>query len=304
MSDPSQPDPDDADRDRGASADTERVRELRAQLELLREENRRLRREHRRARRATHRRTAVGFVGLGLLALGAATAFPGSRDVLLALAGVGLFSGVLVYYLTPERFVAASVGERVYDAHRLTGEALVADLGLTDVGVYLPTSDGARLFVPQFDAFEAPAQDDLDGVVVVSGDERRRGIAVHPTGDGLAREFERVVVDDPASTPERLGEQLTDALVEAFELATSASVDRGESGRVTIGIEQPVYDNVDGFDHPIASLIGVAFARTLDRPVEVETVLADGDRVDVLITATWDAEAELSSGAESDANQR
>ncbi|MGA9402004.1 hypothetical protein [Haladaptatus sp.] len=38
--------------------------------------------------------------------------FPTSRTVLFALVGTGLFGAVLIYFLTPEQFVSAAVGER------------------------------------------------------------------------------------------------------------------------------------------------------------------------------------------------
>lgn len=260
--------------------------ELRARLDLLREENRRLRRAHRRTRQTRYRRTAVGLAALGALALAGAALFPGPRDVLLALAGVGLFSGVLVYYLTPERFIAAPVGERIYGAYARTGEALVGDLGLRAERVYLPTDDGARLFVPQHAAYDVPTPADLDGVVVVTDEESRRGVAVHPTGAGLYREFERTVAGEPAADPDVLAEQLADALVEAFELADGASPDAGD-GRLTIGVSEPVYGPVDGFDHPVASFVGVGVARVRGEPVVVDVDPAEDGRVDALVTATW-----------------
>lgn len=268
--------------------------DLQARLAVLQEENRRLRAEHRRTLQARYRRSALGMVALGLVALGGAALFPGPREVLLALAGVGLFAGILVYYLTPERFIAASVGESVYDAHAATGDALVGDLGLTDHRVYVPAGERVRLFVPQHEAYEAPDEDDLDGAVVVTEDERTRGIAVHPTGGDLHAEFERTLAGEPSPDPGVLADQVADALVETFELADGATGD-GEAGRLTVEVAGPVYDDVGDFDHPVASLVGVTAAATLGRPVELEVSGGD-ERSDALVTATWDADDDDDSG--------
>ncbi|WP_223302225.1 hypothetical protein [Haladaptatus sp. R4] len=91
--------------------------ELAARVALLAEENERLRREYRRARQAEYRRTALALVGCGALAALAGVLFPDARSTLFALAGTGLFAGVLTYFLTPNRIVPASVGERTYAAY-------------------------------------------------------------------------------------------------------------------------------------------------------------------------------------------
>ena len=99
---------DDADE---GNADEE---ELLARIETLQDENERLRRELSAARRTRYRRTAIGMAFLGGLGLLGAGLIPSLRELLLALGGTGLFGALLTYYLTPERFVAASVGEAVY----------------------------------------------------------------------------------------------------------------------------------------------------------------------------------------------
>jgi hypothetical protein len=268
--------------------------DLRARLEVLREENRRLRAEHRRTLQARYRRSALGMAALGLVALGGAALFPGPREVLLALAGVGLFAGILVYYLTPERFIAASVGESVYDAYARTGDALAGDLGLTDRRVYVPAGEGVRLFVPQHESYEPPDEDDLDGAVVVTDEERTRGIAVSPTGGDLFVEFERTLAGEPSTEPSVLADQVADGVVEAFELADSASGD-GEAGRLNVEVTGSVYSDVGDFDHPVASFVGVATAGTLDVPVELDVTEGEGQS-DAVVTATWDADGNADSG--------
>jgi len=76
--------------------------------------------------------------------------FPDGREVLFALAAVGLFGGVLTYYLTPGTFVAADVGERIYAAMAANEAAIAGELGLSDDRIYVPAGEpvDARLYVP------------------------------------------------------------------------------------------------------------------------------------------------------------
>lgn len=268
--------------------------DLGARLAVLREENRRLRAEHRRTLQTRYRRSALGMAVLGLVALGGAALFPGPRDVLLALAGVGLFAGILVYYLTPERFIAASVGESVYDAYAQTGAALVGDLGLTDRRVYVPAGEGVQLFVPQHETYDPPTADELDGAIVVTENERTRGIAMSPTGGDLFVEFERTLAGEPSTDPPALANQVADSVVEAFELADDATGD-GEAGRLSVEVSGSVYADVADFDHPVASFVGVAVAATLDVPVELDVTEGEGQS-DAIVTATWDADGNADSG--------
>ena len=285
-----------ADRDAEAEqfADDETAADLAAQVELLAAENRRLREEYVRARQTTHRRTALGLFAVGALAVLGALALPGSRDVLLALGGTGLFAGVLTYYLTPERFVAAETGERVYAALAATGAQLVAELGLRDDRVYVPvgeTGAGVRLFVPSRSAFAVPPRDELDSLFVVTDDDRERGVSLSPTGAGLYREFESAMVGTVEEHPAALADQLADALAEGFELVESASADADpERGRATVEVAGSVYGPVDRFDHPVASLFAVGLAATLDRPVSLDVTPAEDGPADYFVTCEWDAD--------------
>lgn len=279
-----------------------------AQLELLAEENRRLREQSRRLHQSQYRRTALSLGVLGLLAGAGAALFPAVREVLLALSGIGLFSAVLVYFLTPERFVAASIGESVYGAYARSAKELVADLGLEDIQVYVPVGgQGTRLFIPQHVDYRIPHGDDFDGVLVVPDDERRRGISLHPTGGDLFAEFERTVSGDLAEDPTELGRQLTDALVEVFELVEGASVspasavdddagsilpgpdDSEAEGRVTIGVTGNVYGDGAVIDHPVTSVVACGLARQLDKPVVADAIESSDSDVDYLVTFQWRA---------------
>ncbi|MFC7079072.1 hypothetical protein [Halorussus caseinilyticus] len=286
----------------GDDAVTETER-LRARVAVLEEENDKLRREYARSKRARHRRTALGLFAVGALAVVAGLALPASRDVLFALGGTGLFAGVLTYYLTPERFLPASVGESVYAALAENGTAIRAELGLADETVYVPAPERAsrdeRVFVPRRDDYELPDDESLARTFVTS-DDRQRGVTLEPAGLALVAEFERALSGSLAEDPETLADQLADGAAEQFELADRLDADPDDR-RVTVGVTGSAFGRVDRFDHPIQSFLGVGLARGLDRPVAVETEsvsssaasasetdadAADAD-YDYLVTCRW-----------------
>lgn len=267
--------------------------DLRARIDVLQEENRRLRAEYARARRSQYRRTALALLAVGLVALAGAALVDVTRDVLLVLGAIGVFAAVLTFYLTPERFVPASVGERVYAARADTAAGVVAALGLSETRVYVPTPPGAApdepawLFVPQHSEHVVPDPADLEEPFVVTDDDRERGLSVTPTGGELFAEFSRVLSGPLAETPSPLADQLVDALVEQFELVDGARLDLdADGGRLTVGISGSTYGAVDRFDHPVVSFLGVGAAVGLDRPVET-SVAAGDDRTDHLVTVRW-----------------
>ncbi|QRV15816.1 hypothetical protein JMJ58_02620 [Haloterrigena salifodinae] len=274
--------------DAEATTDDDR-RELAAQVELLADENRRLREEYVRARQSRYRATAIGLAAIGIVAALGSIAFPDAREVLVALGATGLFGALLTYYLTPSRFVAADVGERVYTASTANVAAIGDELGLRDEQVYLPGETApARLYVPQHADYSLP--DERAGPIVVDDDSR--GLLLEATGAELFRPFERALTGDPAADPAPLAAQLTDSLVEQFELARSAEsdVDAGD-GRATIAVSDSAFGPIDRFDHPIPSFLAVGFAAGLERPVRLEISPGD-DRADWLITCRWDLETD------------
>ncbi|WP_210424930.1 hypothetical protein [Halorussus halobius] len=299
--------------DDGAAPDVETTRQdLAAQVDLLAAENRRLREEYVRARRTTHRRTALGLLAVGTLAVVGALAFPDARDVLFALGATGLFGAAMTYWLTPERFVAAGTGERVYAALAATGRELVGELGLRDDRVYAParaTDESfadVRLFVPQHPDYAVPDPYRLDSLFVVD-ESGQRGVALPPTGGALYREFEATMAGEVRSDPGALATQLADALVEGFEVVDSARADatpaaeraarpdaaadrNAAGGRVTVAVAGSVYGPVDSFDNPVASFLGVGLAANVRRPVTTEVVAVDDGAADYLVTCEWDAE--------------
>lgn len=268
---------------------------LAAELEVLREENKRLREEYVSARRSQYRKTAVALAAIGLAAVIAGAFFSNARTVLLAIGGTGVFLGVLTYYLTPERFLSASIGRGVYGALADNESALVGELGLREERVYVPFGsasgfDDVRLFVPHAADYELPDENALTDVLVVTDRDRERGISFRPTGSALVDEFEQAITLKSEMYPVTLAEQLTDALVEQFELVRSATAETdADGGRITVAVTESAYGSIERFDHPVASFLAVGIAGGLGVAVElsVETRVED-DRTDAVVTCRWE----------------
>ena len=254
---------------------------LAAQVELLEDENDRLRRELSTARQARYRRAATGTAAVGVVAVVGALLFPAASTVLLALGGTGLFTAVLIRYLTPERFISATVGREIYEALSANQETLTDELGLTNHRVYVPVEGAAgaavRLFVPQHTEYAIPADQELDSVLVLPADDRGRGVAFEPTGAPLVEELRSATSNELVGDLEALADQLADGLVEVFELVDSAESDVDpDAGRLSIEVTDSTYGPVDRFDHPVASTIATAVAAERETAVTLE-VAESGD---------------------------
>jgi len=257
--------------------------ELAAQVELLADENARLRAKYASATRTRYRRTALGLAGVGLLAAVGGLAIPAGRDVLFVLGATGLFGAILTAVLTPERFVAASVGERIYGALATNHAALVDELGLRSEPRYLPgtASVAPKVFVPQRARTASPTGE--TGPIVT--DEDHRGLLFEPTGAGLYTAFVEATPDGPEPTPAALAGQLADAVVEQFELARTVEPDV-VGDRVSFAVTDGAFGPLDRFDHPIPSFLAVGLAASRGRPVRL-TVYPGDDRADWLVTCWW-----------------
>lgn len=265
---------------------------LTARLEVLTEENERLRRQYADAQQTRYRRTALGLAALGAVAIVAGMLFVQRQSVLFILGAIGLFGALLTYYLTPERFIAADLGEQVYSSLARNEARLSAELGLSDTRVYIP--DGgeqpAWLFIPQRTEYDLPSPAALESVLVVDEDDRSRGIALAPTGGGLFRMFDRARSGSLASSPSELAAQVIDAVVDGFELADHAESDIDTAqGRLSIVITNGAYGGATHFDEPIASFVAVTVAIGLDRPVRVE--MTNRSETEHVVTCYWDPES-------------
>ena len=273
------------------------ARDMAVQLELLEEENRRLRNEYARQRRTEHRRAALALGGVGAVAVAGAALFPAVRSVLLVVGAIGFFGGVLTRYLTPERFVSAEIGERVYAALAGNEAAFTAELGLQDDRVYVPVDgpEPARLFIPQRREWELPADDDLSSTLVVPESDAARGLALTPTGAPLYREFERGSTVAPADTASALVEALAESFVETFEIVAAVDTDVDvAAGRATVDVTGGVFGDGTDFDDPVTSTLAVGLAAGLGSPIRAETATTDDGYT---VSCSWGTEVAPSSTA-------
>lgn len=255
-------------------------------IEMLKTENEQLRKAVSAARQRRYKFTAIGFAVVGSIALVGAMLFPDERTVLIALGGTGLFGSVLTYFLTPERFVAASVGERIYGTLADNEAAIVEDLALQGDPVVVPTkqrSAPAALFVSLTPETVQPDPEDLSAPFV-TGDQT--GLLFTPTGAGLYRDLLDSATTLP-ETPAGVATTVGDALVEQFELVDAVDVDT-EDERVTMAVDGSAYGPVDRFDHPVVSLLATALAVEHQRPVTFSVI--EGDRADWLVTCRFEPE--------------
>ncbi|MFC4406286.1 hypothetical protein [Haloarchaeobius iranensis] len=261
------------------SGDEDAARE--AELSLLRTENERLRRELERSTRTTYRRTALALLVVGLASALAGLVLPAARTVLVVVGSIGVFSGILTWYLTPERVLSASVVASAYDAHAETLTALQSELGLRAAHVYLPDEErvgGAALFLPRHADYDVPEA--TDRLFVTTGTETARGVVIQPTAAILARSLDQSLGGDLG--PGRLPTVLSDAIVEQFELVTDATAER-EGDTLTIEVDGLAIDGLERPDHPVVSLCAVATTQAVDGAVQVESVSESDGRV----TITW-----------------
>lgn len=213
----------------------------------------------------------------------------GGEPVLFALAGVGLFGGVLTNYLTLDRFIAAETSERIHAASAANCEGICGDLGLSERRIYVPVAATERSDADAPSPQETPARElsnrravrllvpgspdrnpDIDPETVVLTDSSGiSGLSLQPTGGEL---FETVlaVLDDPlATTPGGLSEQLSAAAVDEFDLARSVTTDiDADEGTMSLSCSDVLYGDRSRFDHPLVSLFAVGLAVGLDSPVE------------------------------------
>jgi len=265
--------------------------ELRTQLELLTEENERLRASYAQAKQSQYRRSALGLAIVGSLAAIGAMLVPTARTVLFALAGTGLFGGVLTYYLTPEQFIAADVGREVYTAVADNEAALTAELGLTDQRIYTPVGPGSepvRLFIPQDDGAKLPDTDLLASQTILAT-AAGNGLALTPSGARLLSSLEEALRGSLADTPSDLAVQLCDALSEQFELVDTAEADLDPGrNRCSIAVSGSAYGSLGQFDHPVVSLLAAGFAAGLDVPVRTQVTADAHNGEKEVVTLRWE----------------
>ncbi|WP_336338309.1 hypothetical protein [Haloarcula brevis] len=214
--------------------------------------------------RVSPRAPAAVFAALGLVLVVAAVAVPAAETLLLSWGGTALFLAVLL------RFV-------------FTGPTVPAAV---TTAVYTTMADDARRRAPDAPHRYVPGD---DGVSLAVGGE-----TFDPVGTRLLAATETPVGDGPAA--ERLA-VVVDVVINELELAGRASATTA-AGEATVTVVGSRVGTAALFDHPVASVVGVALADALETGVRVDTSVEDGVLV---VSCRWSQRAEeLLDGAEAD----
>lgn len=226
------------------------------------------------------------FGGLGVLFLVGGIVYMEAQTVLLSLGGTGLFAAVILYSLSTDAMQRPSIGEYVHTALGENERQIVTALELSDNRIYVPIEDSdpiVRLYIPRDAKGTLPTDDVLQSAI--QGDDYVSGVSLRPSGEPLFREFEQVLKRPLSGEPLTLVHQLTDGLVEQYEIVQGVSVDI-LNDRAHIRFEKSTMAVEEMFDHPIASFLAVGVARGLDQPVTV-TDIVKLDRGLVVTLAWW-----------------
>lgn len=245
----------------------------------------------------SYRLTAAGLFVSGLVVAGLALWRPlaDARNLLFAVASVGLFGSILLFFFRPSATSATDPVEGVYTAFVANVEALAADAAVSDRRIYAPTTYERAGLTPV--ALTVPASD--RGVSI---DRNRRpvfdadlsaspdALTLYPTGAALFDTFEGMIVMDLSSDPVELADQLVDGIVLGLELADDVAVDvDAVAGTATFGVEGARFGSVTRFDHPVASFLAVGFALGLDVPVMLDAEPASAEHPP-RVTCRWSPE--------------
>jgi len=279
-------------------------------VDALAAETHRLRAAYAEAKSSQYRFTAVGLVGVGIVALLGALAFPSVREVLLAVGATGVVLGILSVYLAPSTDRPETLDATLYGTLAANQSGICTALGLCDERIYVPREDGTiRLFVPRESVGDRPTAADLPSdaaladPVVGGPDSPRgtgspRGAAFDPTGASLVTELETSDGELAGLSADRAADRLADALAGRFRLIERVdAVADAEAGEARVTVGENGLAPVDGFDHPVVSVVGVGLARALDRPVTVAVEADDGEDGDgVTVICRWSSGDEVDGG--------
>lgn len=259
---------------------SERITELETYIDVLQTENDRLRADYARARTVSYQKTALALAAIGTVAVLGGAILPDVRAVLVVTGAIGLFSGVMTWYLTPARVVPVGVSESVYDAATATLAGLKDELGLQAITVYAPVGDQTRGFIPRERDFEVPE----NVTHAFPGDTTgSQGLSFTPSGQQLTREVDRIRAAQTPTTALDAIEQTADSLVEHFEVADQIAVEKGtEFQEFVISVDEAAFGPLTRLDHPIVSALGCAAAQSVGEPVVVNDAEATTVRLAVI----------------------
>lgn len=220
--------------------------------------------------RTTRLLPAVGLLLVAAAAAAGTVVAPEFGDVLVALAGTGVYGAVLLVTLTRGRYVPASVSRSIYEALSENETAIASEFGFDGGFRYVPgdsPADEVRLAALRTEEQQTSA-------IMTSGGtptDAPTALFLKPTGSELFAEFEASYGDLP-DDPEEALEALVEAAKDEFELADSLTI-KEETGDAlgTLRATGSVVGDTTHIDHPLQSFVSVGLVKTVGKPISAES---------------------------------
>lgn len=227
--------------------------------------------------------TGMGlFVILSGLCFGGGLLVPPLRKPLVALGCASLFGAILLYVVTPERFLAADVVRSIESATSRNLTSLVGRVDVAPTPRYVPTDSGVKLFFPDLATDPTPPPAELSG-------DPGQGLVLEPVGCELVSEMVFPTDEIPADTFDAM-ELLSPFLTDQLGLAERMAVESHDAEHVTVRVTGNVFDTDEPLDHPIQSVLSVGLALAVGKPVQPTlTAVEEGE---FLITFRWGEDPE------------
>jgi len=241
-----------------------------------------------------YKRKPSGVAGLILLCLGV-TALASSMvyvSSILALIGLGLiFWGVLFTFVRPVRYVKSSLLDSTAISTVWNVSRLIADLGYSGKGIYLPPRylEGLKegtVFISSKKEHTIPTiEEATEEKVFLKNPE---GICLTPSGLGLANLFEEELGTSFAKVNlEYLQDNLPKLFIEGLEIAEDLEM-RTHGNMVHVKMTETIYKDIcneirklpnvcSSFSCPLCSSIACALARSTGEPVVIEKIKPSTD---------------------------
>lgn len=220
--------------------------------------------------RANRLLPAVGFLIVAAGAIAGAVVAPEFGDVLVALAGTGVYGAILFIALTGRRYVPASVSRSIYEALSENEATMASESGFDGGFRYVPgdsPADEVRLAALRTEEHQTSSTLTSDDTPA----DAPSALFLKPTGSELFAEFEASYGDLPEN-PEEVIETLVEVARDEFELADSLTIKReSRDSLATLRVTGSVVGDTTHIDHPLQSFVSVGLVKTIGKPISAES---------------------------------
>jgi len=232
----------------------------------------------------TELRIAIGFFIVGLT-FGAVGVFAETNSsVLIGLAGVGIFGGLLIVFITRSQEDHNRMLHISYSHYQESLATLATGLDLQGNPRYIPLEKGTvKMFIPESDFDTTPTKEILNSGVVQVEDG---GIVQKPSGAPLYD-----LLDDRLAELPQNPKQIYDEMIRSFRTELNMTGRMRYEGNgddwLTVQISGDCAGDTEKIDHPISSCLAVCIAEIYETPVHVHSTTNDDK---TLTTFRWGSE--------------